>query len=484
MAKLTARKNLVELIKTANASHEGGLKRSLGPLNLILLGIGAIIGAGIFVLTGEVASQYAGPAITISFGIAAFAWMCAGLCYAELASMIPVAGRVYTYSYATVGEFFAWIIGWDLIIEYLFAASTVSVGWSGYVVSFLKSSFGIVIPPALTSAPFAYTDALSFHTTGAIVNFPAMAIVAIVTTILVIGVQESARFNNVIVAIKTTVILMFLVAGVSYVNTANWVPFIPENTGEFGHFGWTGVFRGAAVIFFAYIGFDAVSTAAQEAKNPQRDLPIGILGSLVICTLLYIAVGLVLTGIVPYPQLAVPDPIAVGIDATGLTWLSPIIKLGAIAGLSSVVLVMLLGQPRIFFSMANDGLLPPAFSKVHPKFKTPYISTIITGGVAMALAAVFPIGILSKLVSLGTLLAFAMVCLAVIILRRTHTTMDRPFKTPLSPYLPIAGIIACLGCMYFVNAFAWALLAVWMVLGVFVYFLYGARHSKVQRELK
>lgn len=484
MANLTARKNLVELIKTANASHEGGLKRSLGPLNLILLGIGAIIGAGIFVLTGEVASQYAGPAITISFVIAAFACMCAGLCYAELASMIPVAGSVYTYSYATVGEFFAWIIGWDLIIEYLFAASTVSVGWSGYVVSFLKSSFGIVIPPALTSAPFAYEDAIGFHTTGALVNFPAMAIVAIVTTILVIGVQESARFNNVIVAIKTTVILMFLVAGVSYVNTANWVPFIPENTGEFGHFGWTGVFRGAAIIFFAYIGFDAVSTAAQEAKNPQRDLPIGILGSLVICTILYIAVGLVLTGIVPYPQLAVPDPIAVGIDATGLTWLSPIIKLGAIAGLSSVVLVMLLGQPRIFFSMANDGLLPPAFSKVHPKFKTPYISTIITGGVAMLLAAVFPIGILSKLVSLGTLLAFAMVCLAVIILRRTHTTMERPFKTPFSPYIPVAGIIACFGCMAFVNPFAWALLGVWMFIGIVVYFLYGARHSKVQRELK
>ena len=483
MANLTARKNLTELINSANASHEGGLKRSLGAINLIMLGVGAIIGAGIFVLTGEVASQYAGPAITISFVIAAFACACAGLCYAELASMIPVAGSVYTYSYATVGEFFAWIIGWDLIIEYLFAASTVSVGWSGYIVSFLKN-LGIVIPPALTSAPFAYDDAIGFHTTGALVNLPAMAIIAIVTVILVIGVQESARFNNIIVAIKTTVILMFLIAGVSYVNPGNWVPFIPENTGEIGHFGWTGVFRGAAVIFFAYIGFDAVSTAAQEAKNPQRDLPIGILGSLVICTVLYIAVGLVLTGLVPYPKLAVPDPIAVGIDATGLTWLSPIIKLGAIAGLSSVILVMLLGQPRIFFSMANDGLLPPAFSKVHPKFKTPYISTIITGGAAMALAAVFPIGILSKLVSLGTLLAFAMVCLAVIILRRTHKTMERPFKTPLSPYIPIAGIIACFGCMAFVNIFAWELLGIWMIIGIAVYFLYGAGHSKVQQQLK
>lgn len=496
MANLTARKNLHELIKSAEAGHEGGLKRSLGPINLIMLGIGAIIGAGIFVLTGEVASQYAGPAITISFMVAAFACACAGLCYAELASMIPVAGSVYTYSYATVGEFFAWIIGWDLIIEYLFAASTVSVGWSGYIVSFLKN-IGIVIPQALTSAPFAYDDVLGFHTTGALMNLPAVAIIIIVTTILVIGVQESARFNNIIVAIKTTVILMFLVAGVSYVNTGNWVPFIPENKGsmdqglwafltssDFGHFGWTGVFRGAAVIFFAYIGFDAVSTAAQEAKNPQRDLPIGILGSLVVCTLLYIAVGLVLTGIVPYPKLAVPDPIAVGIDATGLTWLSPIIKLGAIAGLSSVILVMLLGQPRIFYTMANDGLLPPAFSKVHPKFKTPYISTIITGCVAMTLAAVFPIGILSKLVSLGTLLAFAMVCLAVLILRRTHASMARPFKTPLAPYVPIAGILACLGCMAFVNSFAWKLLGIWMVIGIVVYFLYGAKHSKVQQQGK
>jgi APA family basic amino acid/polyamine antiporter len=482
MANLTAKKDVDELIRQSKMTHEGGLKRSLGAINLVLLGIGAIIGAGIFVLTGEVASQYAGPAITISFVIAAFACACAGLCYAELASMIPISGSVYTYSYATLGEFFAWVIGWDLIIEYLFAASTVSVGWSGYIVSFLKG-IGIVIPQAFTNAPIAYDDVLGFHATGALMNLPAMFIIGVVTTILVIGIQESARFNNVIVAIKMTVILIFLAAGVSYVNTGNWVPFIPENTGEFGHFGWTGVFRGAAVIFFAYIGFDAVSTAAQEAKNPQRDLPIGILGSLVICTILYIAVGLVLTGIVPYAKLAVPDPIAVGIDATGLTWLSPFIKLGAIAGLSSVILVMLLGQPRIFFAMSNDGLLPPAFSKVHPKFKTPYISTIITGGMAMFLAALFPIGILSKLVSLGTLLAFAMVCLAVIILRYTNPKTERPFTTPWSPIIPGAGIIACLGCMGFVNSFAWMLLMGWMAIGIAVYFLYGAKHSKIQQKL-
>jgi APA family basic amino acid/polyamine antiporter len=481
MANLTARKDLTELIKQANTSHEGGLKRTLGATNLVLLGIGAIIGAGIFVLTGEVASQYAGPAITISFIIAAFICACAGLCYAELAAMIPISGSVYTYSYATIGEFFAWIVGWDLIIEYLFAASTVSVGWSGYIVSLLKN-VGISIPAALTSAPFAYDDALGFHATGAFMNVPAMVIIGIVTVILVIGVQESARFNNIIVAIKTSVILIFLLAGFSYIKTGNWSPFIPENTGEFGRFGWSGIFRGAAIIFFAYIGFDAVSTAAQETKNPQRDLPIGILGSLVFCTLLYIAVGLVLTGIVPYTSLAVPDPIAVGIDATGLTWLSPIIKLGAIAGLSSVILVMLLGQPRIFFTMANDGLLPQAFSKVHPKFKTPYVSTIITGAVAMALAALFPIGILSKLVSLGTLLAFAMVCLAVLILRRTHPEIERPFRTPWAPVVPLAGILACLGSMYTVNIFAWELFAVWMALGVVVYFVYGMRNSKLQKQ--
>jgi basic amino acid/polyamine antiporter, APA family len=481
MANLYAKKNLKDLMTQGSDAHGGGLKRTLGPLNLIMLGIGAIIGAGIFVLPGEVASQYAGPAITISILIAAFACACAGLCYAELASMIPIAGSVYTYSYATIGEFFAWVIGWDLIIEYLFAASTVAVGWSGYAVSLLKA-IGITIPQALTNAPVSYDDKLGFIATGSFINLPAVFIVGLVTVILVVGIQESARFNNVIVAIKLTVILIFLAAGVSYVNTGNWVPFIPENTGEFGHFGWTGVFRGAAVIFFAYIGFDAVSTAAQEAKNPQRDLPIGILGSLAVCSILYVCVSLVLTGLVPYPQLAVPDPIAVGIDATGITWLSPFIKLGAVAGLSSVILVMLLGQPRIFFTMANDGLLPPAFSKVHPKFKTPYISTIITGGVAMTLAALFPIGILSKLVSLGTLLAFAMVCLAVIMLRRSDPNVTRPFRTPWSPVIPIAGIVSCLGCMFFVNSFAWMLLIVWMAIGIGVYFLYGAKHSKVQRE--
>jgi APA family basic amino acid/polyamine antiporter len=459
-----------------------GLKRALTSTNLITLGIGAIIGAGIFVLTGEVAATYAGPAIVISFIISALACTCAGLCYAELASMIPISGSAYTYAYATLGEFFAWIIGWDLIVEYLFAASTVSVGWSGYVVSFLHN-FGVDFPKALTTAPVVYNEVTKVFemSQGGIINIPAIFIVFLVTLLLVIGVKESARFNNVIVFIKLTVILIFIGVGVAYINKANWHPFIPKNTGTFGSFGISGIFRGAAVIFFAYIGFDAVSTAAQEAKNPQRDLPRGILGSLVVCTILYILVALVLTGIVPFNLLGVPDPIAVGVDATGLMWLAPLIKIGAIAGLSSVILVMLMGQPRIFFTMAKDGLLPPVFSKVHHKFRTPYMSTIIVGIMSMVLAGLFPIGVLSKLVSLGTLLAFAAVCLAILILRKKQPDTPRPFKTPFTPFIPVFGILSCLGVTAFLNAYAWAAMGIWLLIGLVIYFVYGYKHSKLRK---
>ncbi len=466
-------------------SNNHGLKRALTSMNLVMLGIGAIIGAGIFVLTGEVAANYAGPAIVISFLISALACTCAGLCYAELASMIPIAGSAYTYAYATLGEFFAWVIGWDLIIEYLFAASTVSVGWSGYIVSFFDS-MGIHFSKALTTSPVIFNEVShNFQMfQGGIINIPAIFIILVITVLLVLGVKESARFNNIIVFIKLTVITAFILIGVFFIKTANWHPFLPKNTGNFGSFGWSGVLRGAAVIFFAYIGFDAVSTAAQESKNPQRDLPRGILGSLVVCTILYILVALVLTGIVPYHALGVPDPIAVGVDATGLMWLAPLIKIGAIAGLSSVILVMLMGQPRIFFTMSKDGLLPPIFSRVHHRFKTPYMSTIIVGIMAMVLAGLFPIGVLSKLVSLGTLLAFAAVCLAILILRKTQPTIPRHFKTPFTPWIPVLGILSCLGVTLFLNIYAWIAMGIWLSIGLIIYFFYGYNHSKLAPKNK
>ena len=396
-------------ILCSEAGTEGkGLRRVLTAGSLTTLGIGAIIGAGIFVLSGQVAANYAGPAIVFSFVISGLACAFAGLCYAEFSSMIPVAGSAYTYSYATLGEFLAWIIGWDLILEYLFAGSTVAVGWSGYVVSFLRD-LGIVIPVQFTNAtgtplvdvPGSGWQLLSGGPAqalaakgiaiaslphgAALINLPAMAIVLFVTLLLVIGIRQSSFFNNLMVAIKLAAILLFIAVGIAFIKTCNWHPFIPANTGEFGHFGWSGVLRGAGVIFFAYIGFDAVSTAAQEAKNPKRDVPIGILGSLGICTVLYILVAVVLTGVVSYTLLNVPDPIAVGVDAMGksMQWLRPIIKCAAIAGLSSVILVLLLAQPRIFFSMACDGLLPPLFAKVHPRFRTPWISQLVTGLVAI-----------------------------------------------------------------------------------------------------
>lgn len=476
-------KSIDELIKQGNVSEEGGLRRTLGPLNLTALGVGAIIGAGIFVLTGQAAAQYAGPAIVISFIISGIACVFAGLCYAEFASMIPVAGSAYTYAYATLGRFIAWIIGWDLILEYLFGASTVAVGWSGYVVSFLKD-FGIIIPSNLSSAPLTYSSDIGWATTGAFLNLPAMFIVALMSTLLVIGIRESANVNNIIVIVKVTVILLFIFFGASYVVSENWTPFIPENTGEVGHFGWSGILRGAGVIFFAYIGFDAVSTAAQEAKNPQKDMPIGILVSLGVSTIIYILVALVLTGIVKYDQLLVPDPIAVGIDATGdsLFWLRPFIKIGAIAGLSSVVLVMLLAQPRIFYSMAKDGLLPKKFATIHPKFRTPYITTIITGLFAMIVAGLFPIGILGELVSIGTLLAFVIVCAGILVLRYKRPDIHRPFRTPFVPLIPVLGVLTALLQMIFLPVDTWIRLIVWMGLGFLIYFLYSKKNATLQNN--
>jgi APA family basic amino acid/polyamine antiporter len=474
---LTSRKSIAELQVEAG---RGILKRSLGPLNLTTLGIGSVIGTGIFVLTGTAASHNAGPALVISMLIAAVACALAGLCYAELAAMIPVAGSAYTYAYATAGEIFAWIIGWDLILEYALSTATVAVGWSGYFVSFL-ADLGIRLPDALTSAPGV--PAAGSGVPG-IFNVPAAVIVLVVAGLLVIGIRESANTNTVLVVIKVGVLLLFIAMGAAYVRRSNLTPFVPPNTGDFGSFGWSGVLRGAAVMFFAYVGFDAVSTAAQEAKNPQRDMPIGILVSLAICTVIYVLVAVVLIGIVPYRALNVPDPLAVGIDATGLKWFSPVVKVSALFGLFSTMLVTLLGQTRIFFTMSRDGLLPDAFGRVHPRFRTPHVSTLLTATVVAVAAGLLPITVLGQLVSMGTLLAFVLVCIGVITLRRSRPDLARPFRTPGMPWVPIAGALACLLQMASLPLATWVRLVVWLAVGLAIYFLYGARRAALVRQAR
>jgi APA family basic amino acid/polyamine antiporter len=474
-------KSITLLQEEALSSGEHSLRRALSATNLTLLGIGAIIGAGIFVLTGNAAALYAGPAVTLSMILAGIACAFAGLCYAEFASMIPIAGSAYTYGYATLGEFVAWIIGWDLMLEYLFGAATVAVGWSGNFVPFM-AEFGITVPAQWSNAPYAVDAANNFSRTGAILNIPAVVLVLVLTTILVIGIRESARFNNVIVFVKVAIIFLVIGFGFMYVKTANWHPFIPENTGRFGEFGWSGVLRGAGVIFFAYIGFDAVSTAAQEAKNPQRDMPIGILGSLAICTVLYVLMALVMTGMTSYTKLNDPAPVLVAVQAAGssLAWLRYAVEVGSLAGLASVVLVMLMGQPRVFFSMAQDGLLPAAFSRVHPRFRTPYVTTIITGIVAAIVAGLFPIGLLGQLVSIGTLLAFVIVCAGIWILRVRSPELPRAFKTPLVPLVPILGIVSCFALMAGLPGDTWLRLIVWLLIGLVIYFVYSRKHSKLR----
>ena len=477
---LLTKKSVAELLMEA---EKGTLRRSLGRLNLTALGIGSIIGTGIFVLTGTAASQNAGPALVISMVIAALACAFAGLCYAELAAMIPVAGSAYTYAYATVGEIFAWIVGWDLILEYALSMSTIAVGWSGYFVSLMRD-LGWVVPAAFTASPGVQVAVAGGGVIAGVFNLPAAVIVLFVTALLVIGIRESANTNTVLVVIKSVVLVIFVVAGVAYIQRDNLVPFIPPNTGEFGHFGWSGILRGSAVMFFAYIGFDAVSTAAQEAKNPQKDLPFGILVSLALCTVLYIAVAIVLIGIVPYTRLNVADPIAVGIEATGLTWFSPVVKVSALFGLFSTMLVQLLGQTRIFYSMSRDGLLPPLFGRVHPRFRTPHLSTLLTGAVVAVAAGLLPLTTLSHLVSMGTLLAFTLVCVGIVILRRTAPNLERPFRTPWMPWVPILGAVVCVAQMVGLPVETWVRLVVWLALGIAIYLLYGRRRAIAVRDAR
>lgn len=477
--RLFATKDINTLLAEGSETGEHALRRALGPLNLLTLGIGAIIGAGIFVITGQAAAQFAGPAILISFVLAGIACAFAGLCYAEFASMIPIAGSAYTYSYATLGELVAWIIGWDLILEYAFGAATVAVGWSGHLRAFCRD-LGIYVPPAPTS------DFVMFgHPMHITYDYIGFLVIAAVTAILVIGIKESANFTTGVVILKVTVVCMFIVLALAYLMQHNgqpnyWHPFIPPNTGEHGQFGWSGILRGAGVVFFAYIGFDAVSTAAQEAKNPKRDMPIGILGSLVICTILYILVSGLLTHLVPYAQLNVPDPVVVGMKVTGHQWATFAVEIGALAGLATVMLVMLLGQSRVFYSMSRDGLLWPWASKIHPRFRTPYISSMVVGLFVALLATLIPLSVLDEMTSVGTLLAFVLVSAGVWVMRRTHPDLNRPFRTPMVPLVPILSILFSGLLIVELSPMTQLRLVVWLIIGLVIYFTYGRKHSKVQ----
>jgi basic amino acid/polyamine antiporter, APA family len=472
------------------------LNRVLTARSLTAIGLGSTIGTGIFVLTGTVAAQHAGPALTLALLIAAIGSGFAAICYAEFAAMIPVSGSAYTYSYATLGELVAWMIGWNLSLEYLVSASAVAVSWSGYVANIL-SGWDIHLPPSLIMAPFAKAetdascgDLFSFHRecmqlemTGAIVNLPAVLIILALGWVCYVGVRESSAANSFMVVLKCGIIVLFILAGIAFVDTSNWVPYIPPNSGRFGEFGWSGVLQGAGIIFFSYIGFDAASTTAREARNPQRDVPLGILSALIISAVLYVAMSAVMTGMVPYTKLDVDAPVAVALDAhPQLSWLGWIVKLGAIAGMTSVILMSLLGQPRIMLSMADDGLLPKAMGKVHPKYRTPHVATAWTVLIAAALAGLLPLDILGELISIGILLAFVAVCIGVLVLRYTKPDLPRPFRVPFAPLTCVLGAAICLGMTRFLPADTWWRLVVWSLVGLSLYIAYGYRHSRLRNS--
>ncbi len=471
------------------------LRRVLGPWSLTSLGIGCVIGAGIFVITGYAAHFKAGPALLISFMLSGMTCIFSALCYAEFASMAPVAGSAYTYAYATLGEFMAWIIGWDLVLEYTVASASVAHGWSKYFQNFI-GIFDLHVPSAVARAPFDFDPAkAAFAPTGSWFDLPALGIVAILTIVLVIGIRESSRFNNLMVAIKLAVVLLVIGAGAFFVNSVNWHPFAPfgwAGLSVFGHTLWgqtgpdgapVGMLAGAAMIFFAYIGFDAVSTHAEEARNPRRDVPFGIIASLIICTVLYIAVTIVLTGMVPYNQIDVDAPVAQAFERVGLRWGQLIISFGAVAGITSVMLVLMLSQPRVLLAMARDGLLPESFfGAVHPRFRTPWKSTILTGLLVGAMAAFIPLGILAELVNIGTLLAFVIVCIAVLVMRYLHPQAERPFRCPWVPLIPVLGVLCCLLLMFSLPSENWLRLFIWMLAGMLIYFLYGRHHSTMAQR--
>ncbi|HLK66367.1 MAG TPA: amino acid permease [Bryobacteraceae bacterium] len=465
---LFATKSL-ERIKAESEGGEHHLKKSLGPVNLVALGIGAIIGAGLFSLTGIAAADYAGPAVVFSFVVAAIGCAFAGMCYSEFSTMIPIAGSAYTYAYATMGELLAWIIGWDLVLEYAVGAATVSVSWSSYVQKLLHM-YGITLPVNLTHCPW--------DTTPGLINLPAVLVVLAISTLLIIGISESARVNAVIVILKVTVVIVVICVGFGYINKANYTPFIPDNTGTFGEFGYSGIMRAAAVIFFAYIGFDAVSTAAQEARRPQRDMPIGIIGSLCVCTVLYILFARVLTGMVPYRTFhGDASPVATVIALFPSAALQTTIVVGIICGYTSVILVMLLGQSRVFYSMSRDGLLPKVFSDIHPRFQTPYRCNLIFMVFVSLFSGFLPISKLGEMTSIGTLLAFVIVCIGIIIMRKTNPNAPRPYKTPLVPVVPILGVLVCFAMMASLDLLTWTRLFVWLGIGLLIYFLYSRHHS-------